>query len=58
MIFKVNPKINGTHVHHKGRVYRKGVSYDSILEKLPAARLGRMLELKINGIPFFMEEED
>ena len=47
MRFAVNPKIKANVVHHRGRAFRKGIVYDSELEKIPQKRLNQMMKLTI-----------
>jgi len=58
MKFRVNDKAPGTVIHQGGRQYRKGVVYDSDVERIPPRRLKKMMELKIHSLRFFVEVKE
>jgi len=53
-LFEVNPRIEADRVHAGGRIFRKGVVYDAVKERIPPKRLDEMMALKMGEIKFFV----
>ena len=53
--FTVNPVLVCDAVHEGGRIFKKGVTYDAIKERIPASRLKRMMQMKMGSANFFIK---